>query len=131
LDVFLDGQGRLFGGGVQQSGEEEVGCVFGSIGAAGLLFFLNLEFINSLQKFLFREENAAAIAHVGDFQLFGVVLFEVESDTMGIVGLGFRLSGDDLLGGVLGFLGLFKFFEAEFLLSFSYSFVGGQIGLDF
>jgi hypothetical protein len=62
---------------------------------------------------------------VGDFQLFGVVLFEVESDTMGIVDLGFRLSGDDLLGGVLGFLGLFKFFEAEFLFGFSYSFVGG------
>ncbi len=129
--MFLDDQGRLFGGGVQQSGEEEVGCVFGSIGAAGLLFFLNLEFIDSLQEFLFREENAAAIAHVGDFQLFGVVLFEVESDTMGIVDFGFRLSGDDLLGGVLGLLGLFKFFEADFLFGFSDSFVGGEVGLDF
>ncbi len=53
LDVFLDGQGGVFGGGVEECGKEEVGSVFGSAGAAGLLLFLNLEFIDSLEEFLF------------------------------------------------------------------------------
>jgi hypothetical protein len=68
---------------------------------------------------------------VGDFQLFGVVLLEVESDAMRGVDFGFGFEGEDLLGGVLGLIGLSEFFEADFLLGFPQGFVGCEESLDF
>ena len=96
----------MFGGRVQEGGEEEVGSVFGSVGSSVVLFFLNFEFVNSLKNFFFGEEDTASVGLRRDFEFSGVVLFEIESNSGMVVSFDLWFDGDDFLGDVLRFFGL-------------------------